>query len=234
MNYRKLWEQHFGPIPVDKRGRSYEIHHIDGNRKNNSLENLKCLSIEEHLEIHRQQGDEIACHAISLRMKKESLKGWHHSEEMKRKFSKSRKGRKHSTESIEKMKTARLGKKHSSKTKEKLSEASKKPLIHVGTGYVYDSIKAAAKILGFTAGAILYRLKKGEFKYITKFEYETKKQSAGFLQLKKHRGGDTQKKRVQHVSTGKVYESVTAAGAALNIAVGNMNYYIRKRVFIYV
>lgn len=40
--YRKIYENHFGPIPKDKDGRSYEIHHIDGNRKNNEISNLKC------------------------------------------------------------------------------------------------------------------------------------------------------------------------------------------------
>ena len=28
-NYRKIWEAHHGPIPVDKLGRSYDIHHKD-------------------------------------------------------------------------------------------------------------------------------------------------------------------------------------------------------------
>ena len=52
MNYRKLWEQNYGPIPKDETGRTYDIHHIDGNRKNNSLDNLICLSIEDHYKIH--------------------------------------------------------------------------------------------------------------------------------------------------------------------------------------
>jgi len=26
--YRKIYEQHYGPIPVDSDGRTYEIHHI--------------------------------------------------------------------------------------------------------------------------------------------------------------------------------------------------------------
>ena len=39
MNYRKIWETHNGEIPKDTDGRSFEIHHIDGNRNNNSIEN---------------------------------------------------------------------------------------------------------------------------------------------------------------------------------------------------
>ena len=55
--YRKIWSDAFGEIPVDELGRSYHIHHIDGNRENNALENLKCLSLQEHYELHLAQGD---------------------------------------------------------------------------------------------------------------------------------------------------------------------------------
>lgn len=69
-NYRKIWEEHYGSIPIDEDGRSYEIHHIDGNRNNNSIENLLCVSIKEHFEIHYEQKDYGACSAISFRMAK--------------------------------------------------------------------------------------------------------------------------------------------------------------------
>ena len=42
-NYRKIYQDHFGQIPIDNLGRSYEIHHIDGNRTNHSLVNLRML-----------------------------------------------------------------------------------------------------------------------------------------------------------------------------------------------
>ena len=32
--HRKIYQEKFGPIPKDEKGRSYEIHHIDGNHKN--------------------------------------------------------------------------------------------------------------------------------------------------------------------------------------------------------
>jgi len=51
-NYRKIYEQYYGPIPRDEQGRSYEIHHIDGNHSNNDPTNLKCVSIQEHYDIH--------------------------------------------------------------------------------------------------------------------------------------------------------------------------------------
>jgi hypothetical protein len=67
-NYRKIWENIFGEIPKDKDGRSFEIHHKDGNRNNNSKDNLMCISIKEHYDIHYQQGDFGACVLIAKRM----------------------------------------------------------------------------------------------------------------------------------------------------------------------
>lgn len=61
LNYRKIYEAHHGPIPKDELGRSYHIHHINGNRSDNSLKNLKCVSVEEHFAIHLSQGDYAAC-----------------------------------------------------------------------------------------------------------------------------------------------------------------------------
>lgn len=70
--YRKIWESHNGPIPVDEDGRSYEIHHKDGNHANNDIKNLVCVSIKEHYDIHFTQGDYAACHLIAKRMAKTS------------------------------------------------------------------------------------------------------------------------------------------------------------------
>ena len=66
-NHRKIYEEHFGPIPKDDTGRSYEIHHIDGNHSNNDIRNLKCVTIQEHYDIHYQQGDWAACLRIANR-----------------------------------------------------------------------------------------------------------------------------------------------------------------------
>lgn len=59
--YRKIYEHHMGPIPKDADGRSYHIHHIDGDRSNNKIENLKAVSLREHYHIHLDQGDYAAC-----------------------------------------------------------------------------------------------------------------------------------------------------------------------------
>jgi hypothetical protein len=75
VNYRKIWSDHYGPIPKDEQGRSYEIHHIDGNRSNNDLSNLMCVSIQEHYIIHKKQKDYAAALWISnkLNLSKEEI-----------------------------------------------------------------------------------------------------------------------------------------------------------------
>jgi hypothetical protein len=64
-NYRKIYENHHGPIPKEKDGRSYEIHHIDGNHANNSPDNLMAITIQEHYNIHYLQEDFFACYLIA-------------------------------------------------------------------------------------------------------------------------------------------------------------------------
>lgn len=66
--YKKIYEQTYGKLPVDEFGRTYEIHHIDGNRANNDINNLQCVSIQEHFNIHYSQGDYGACVMIAKRM----------------------------------------------------------------------------------------------------------------------------------------------------------------------
>jgi hypothetical protein len=68
-NYRKIYENHYGPIPKEENGRSYEIHHLDGNHHNNDPKNLKAVRIQEHYDIHYSQGDWSACLLISRNMK---------------------------------------------------------------------------------------------------------------------------------------------------------------------
>lgn len=70
MNYRQIWIKNNGPIPVDEQGRSYEIHHIDGDRTNNVIENLQCVSLDQHYQIHLEQGDYHAAKMISKRLGK--------------------------------------------------------------------------------------------------------------------------------------------------------------------
>jgi len=64
-NYRKIYENHYSLIPKEKNGRSYEIHHIDGNHANNSPDNLMAITIQEHYNIHYLQEDFFACYLIA-------------------------------------------------------------------------------------------------------------------------------------------------------------------------
>jgi hypothetical protein len=67
--YRKIYENHFGKIPTDEYGRTYDIHHIDGNRQNNIPENLIALSLVDHMEAHKLRGDYGACRRLAQRLK---------------------------------------------------------------------------------------------------------------------------------------------------------------------
>jgi hypothetical protein len=68
LDYRKIYKKYYGSIPIDTEGRRYEIHHIDGDRENNNIENLIALSIREHYDIHYSQGDSGACLRIGAKM----------------------------------------------------------------------------------------------------------------------------------------------------------------------
>lgn len=45
--HRAIWEDHNGKIPEDMM-----IHHVNGNKKDNNIENLQCVSRSEHGKHH--------------------------------------------------------------------------------------------------------------------------------------------------------------------------------------
>jgi hypothetical protein len=67
--YRKIYEHHYGSIPKEDNGRSYEIHHIDGNHTNNNPNNIIAVSLKEHYDIHYSQQDFGACFLLAQKMK---------------------------------------------------------------------------------------------------------------------------------------------------------------------
>jgi hypothetical protein len=67
-NHRDIYKKYFGSIPKDKDGRPMDIHHIDGNHHNNDISNLKLVTIQEHYDIHYNQGDWGACNLIGSRL----------------------------------------------------------------------------------------------------------------------------------------------------------------------
>ena len=64
--YHKIYENHIGSIPNEANGRTYEIHHIDGNHSNNLPSNLTAVTLQEHYDIHYAQGDFGACYLMTI------------------------------------------------------------------------------------------------------------------------------------------------------------------------
>ncbi len=62
---REIYKKVHGAIPKDESGRSFEIHHIDGNHENNDPSNLSAVTIEDHYRLHYEQGDWFACYLIA-------------------------------------------------------------------------------------------------------------------------------------------------------------------------
>jgi len=61
--HRHVWERKNGPIPD-----GHHIHHIDGNKKNNSIENLECLSESDHHKKHwKENYEKMALHLAKNR-----------------------------------------------------------------------------------------------------------------------------------------------------------------------
>ena len=71
--HRRVWHEHYGDIPVDSNGVSFEIHHINGKHNDNRIENLQCISIHDHYLIHLEQGDAFAVENIVRRMEENEL-----------------------------------------------------------------------------------------------------------------------------------------------------------------
>ena len=72
--YREVYKNHYGEIP-----NGMHIHHVDKNPKNNNIENLICLTAEEHFAIHENEFIKWASVGGSLggeKAKNEKL-GWH-------------------------------------------------------------------------------------------------------------------------------------------------------------
>lgn len=66
--HRVIWESQFGPIP-----QGFDIHHKDGNKLNNKIENLECVSHKKHLQEH-------------MTANKEKVHAWHKTEEGRKKL----------------------------------------------------------------------------------------------------------------------------------------------------
>jgi len=61
--HRIIYEQHYNCCLLP----FIEIHHVDGNSKNNNIENLMPVTTIEHYHIHKKQGDKAAAALIGAR-----------------------------------------------------------------------------------------------------------------------------------------------------------------------
>ena len=57
MNYRKIYELHHGEIKPGN-----HIHHIDGDRNNNNIDNLISVSRSMHYEFHKDRWENLGLH----------------------------------------------------------------------------------------------------------------------------------------------------------------------------
>ena len=93
-----LWEQANGPIP-----KGSVVHHKDGDKAHNALENLECLTRGEHCKLH--------------------TKGRHLSAEHKAKMSQSHMGKQASDEARAKMSQSHMGHEVTGETKARIKAA---------------------------------------------------------------------------------------------------------------
>jgi hypothetical protein len=78
--HRHVWEKERGPIPA-----GWHVHHIDRDRGNNSIENLLCLSEEDHKQLHIDEDETFERRAQRaawfMRHAHPAAKDWHQSAE---------------------------------------------------------------------------------------------------------------------------------------------------------
>lgn len=72
--HRAVWEYYNGPIP-----KGFHIHHIDGDRSNNNIENLSCESAHEHLSNHGHSPEREAYGKMHIDRIRPKAAEWHKS-----------------------------------------------------------------------------------------------------------------------------------------------------------
>lgn len=71
-----VWKYHNGDIP-----KGYHVHHIDENRSNNQIENLKLMESGMHSSLHQHSEDRRAYQQKHIKDMRELASEWHKSEE---------------------------------------------------------------------------------------------------------------------------------------------------------
>lgn len=74
--HREVWKYHNGEIPP-----GFHVHHIDGDRANNGIENLALLAGEEHLHEHMSQPERVMVSRLAIEKARDAACKWHGSAE---------------------------------------------------------------------------------------------------------------------------------------------------------
>lgn len=74
--HRVVWEYHNGEIP-----KGYHIHHIDGDRSNNDIDNLTLLSEHDHLSMHMSKEERKEQSREDIHKAIEAAAKWHGTKE---------------------------------------------------------------------------------------------------------------------------------------------------------
>jgi hypothetical protein len=112
----KIWEDFMQvEVPFDENGVRCHIHHLDGNKKNNDIRNLACMTESEHHRYHANNMNKEHKNNISKSKKGKSCKGHKHSDETKKNMSDNRKGIKKTLEHRENIGKSHIGMKYNMK-----------------------------------------------------------------------------------------------------------------------
>lgn len=76
--HRAVWEHYNGDVPT-----GHHVHHVDGNRSNNDIDNLELIIGKAHLERHARTEERRENGRRAIRLAIEKAPEWHRSEEGK-------------------------------------------------------------------------------------------------------------------------------------------------------
>lgn len=74
--HRTVWKYHNGDIP-----KGFHVHHIDGNRHNNSIDNLELLSAHEHEVLHGSDDERKKKCQKNIKKAIDAATEWHHTDQ---------------------------------------------------------------------------------------------------------------------------------------------------------
>ena len=73
--HRMVWEYHNGKIP-----QGYHVHHMDEDRSNNAIENLRLMPGNEHVSAHANEQERVDMSRGNIERAREAARRWHSSE----------------------------------------------------------------------------------------------------------------------------------------------------------